>query len=240
MKKTRILSGVCASAMMLSMAASAFAADTATDKTLAIKGTTNLPTINVVMPTAPAIILNPYKLKVVIDKTTTIDGQIDSPTMFVQNLSNVPLKVELDAYATAGGGVEATLGTASVAAVEDKKQAYVVLMTKVQDDATTAITAPDPLETTTPTDGSVGVAILKAKDDTSKNAVDKLDPDSAAAEGINKLAASTDGKKAAAKGVLALRFGGDVSTEGATWDAKDKIDATLTFKFVPQMVDAAQ
>lgn len=239
MKTTRILSGVCASAMVLSMAATAFAADSPTDKTLKVAGSTSLPTINMVMPTNPSVILNPYKLTVDLGNKTDAgaDAQITSPTMYIQNLSDVAIQVCAKAGVKKSGGVE--IATASTASETDasKKSVYVGMVSQIIADTKTPITfdATLPTASAAPTDGGNGFFVLPetaAWADGLGDAADATSP-VAATEGVNKLAAAEKGKLAAADGVFAFRFTGDTNPKCTTWDAKDKIDAEVVFKFVP-------
>lgn len=215
----KITSMFLALVMALALAIPAYA-----EETLQVEGTIQLPTVNVVLPTAASMILNPYELEVKLNKNdaTGVTDQIISPVMMVKNLSNIGIQVGVTAQGTLGRG-EATFKS-TTAAASTNKEVFVYAMFQIGDDTMTDadFTAP-----TTPADGD-RIVVLS---DTAKP-VTKLAPtDTAVKSGgdLNVLAA-TSGKTPAANGVLGFKFFGDAS-KTAAWTDKDTVGATLVFTF---------
>lgn len=210
--------------MCLSLAATAFAADV-TDATkganLTVKGSTTVPTIKIEVPTAAAVVLNPYAMKLNSDLSGAVDSgsseqsKVISPVYDIKNKSNIDIKVGVTATGTATG-VE--FAKASAADVTGKKQAFVQLVMKgvASDDAATATLDP---ENDTVLVLSATAAALKAENQ------------------ITLVAG--DGENAAATGNsdMVFQFQGDTSKNPTTpWTNKDVVNATLAFTFAPQDV----
>lgn len=214
--------------MCLSLAVSAFAADV-TDATkganVKVSGVTTVPTIKIEVPTAAAVVLNPYAMKLksdlsgVIDTSGTNQEKVISPVYAVINKSNIDIKVGVTATGTATG---VTFAKASVAAVANKdKQAFVKLVMKgaSKTDATTGLAS----NTFANTDPSLVLSTTAAS----------LKAD----QQVTMVAG--DGTDAAATGNAAMvfQFQGDTSATPTTpWTNKDVVGATLAFTFAPQDV----
>lgn len=235
----KIVSMFLALVMALALAAPAFASSGKVDVTGAI----NLPTINVVLPTAASLTLNPYGLNVKLDKTDTegVTDTVISPTMFVKNLSNIGLQVKATVAGTVGKGSTAKFLTAAPTASDTDKGAWVYVMFKIQDDATTAIDKPAAASTPTPgtTHGTALVDVVADGDDPAEVKGYELDAiASTTAATINQLAPTADTKNPAEGGVLAFRFFGDAVASPkddagnlVPWTDKDTLSASIAFTF---------
>lgn len=219
MKFRRLKAALLTGVMALSLAVPAFAAVDPLNPTLAVTSTTQLPTINMVMPTAPAIVLNPYKLSVKLDKLTSTD-QIVSPVMSVTNLSDVAIKVGVGVSVKLGG---AAALNATTAVAETDAKVNLSLNGEVATAAGADLTA------------SKVTKVIASTDPTTP---DDLSADFKAngtsdAKLVNTLAAATAGKvSTTGKGVFNFQFSGDAS-KVASWTAKDTVTPTIVFKFVP-------
>lgn len=236
MKMKKLASLVLAGVMSLSLATSALATtapavtDVSKATTVKVPGTTVLPTIKIVMPSDVKVLLNPYNMKLKADYSGEIDTaatgtqkKVISPVYFIQNQSNIEIKVGVTATGTASTGV--TLESASVASatVDATKKAFVQLVMKAV--AVSAFTAHD----TTP----VTLA------NTDNPLVLGTAPVSLAAGSEIALKAGTGEALSATNTdtcVLAFQFQGDTSKSTSTWTAKDTVGATLAFTFMPQDV----
>ena len=89
MKKT--LSFILALVMIMAIAVPAFAADPVSGGTITSTSTVEVPTIDIGLPTATTITLNPYGLAV--SGGTT--AQVQNAAMFLENKSDVAVKVNL-------------------------------------------------------------------------------------------------------------------------------------------------
>lgn len=220
----KIVSMFLALVMALALAAPAFASSGKVD----VAGAINLPTINVVLPTAATLTLNPYKLNVKLDKTDTTgsEDQIISPLMTVKNLSNIGVQVGANVKGVLGKGSTATFKNASAAAVTAAKEVFVYVKFLIGDPdmAATDITAE-----TTPTTGGMVVILSDTETD-----VATLKPSIAAdtTGNTNILAATSDTKNPADGGVLGFRFFGDAA-KVTDWTDKDTVGATIAFTFTP-------
>ncbi len=223
----KLLSLALACATVLTMSIPAFAAEQA----LEVKGTTNVPTIKMVMPTnAKGLVFNPYGLSVkytpvksgATEKTATT--QIVAPTMFVKNLSTCDVGVKMSVTGTVGGNAKLMSGTA---VAETKNSVCLALEAKIVDDET---------ELTATAIGSIantnaGQLILT----TSKQEVKGFDKATTTFDKSNSLQKSADGTAAAAKcAYLALQFSGDCAkTPTIDWAKSDTVGANIAFTFVP-------
>ena len=106
----KIMSTALASVMALSLAVPAFAADGDLEQNTAITGTTQAPTIKITVPATGTVTVNPYKMEVTVGSDTKTD-QIISATQFIENASDVAVKVSAQVTGTAAGNL--TFATAS-------------------------------------------------------------------------------------------------------------------------------
>lgn len=202
MKSKKFLSLLMAGALTASLSAPAFAA---TDpNAVAVEGTIQLPTINVVLPTTASMILNPYQLNVKLDKNDA-DGSEDgiiSPLMTVKNLSNIGIQVGANVKGVVGKSSGAVFATGTTATSTDKEAfVYAKFLKGNPDMSIDDLSA----ETTAPTSSTGMIVILSA--DADGVDVPDLAPGAAADTTTKKniLAATSDTKNPAEGGVLGFR-----------------------------------
>lgn len=229
MKLKKIMSTVLAGAMTLSMAVTAFAADTDLQQSTEVTGETKTPTISISVPATGKVILNPYKMSV--DVSADQDGsdlktdQIISAVSYIKNKTDVALNVS----ATATGKIESTstvkpvfaTATTQGAKAPTTKSVYMyleVIDAGAGDDADA--TAP----TTAPTDSSwkayaaanTNQILIGAKAVTKTNMVTT----NAVADGASNF--------------IAYRLAGDAaSAPTEAWASTDKVGVTIAFTFQP-------
>lgn len=135
--KKKILSVVLALTMAMGMSISAFAdtvvgnqegaaATAAAGASLSVQSSTNLPVVKVTVPTAAAVVINPFQLAYK-DTETGLDGndQVVSVVKKITSDSNVPVAVNLEDFkATPTSGVTVVAKTAVAAKV---KSAYIYM-----------------------------------------------------------------------------------------------------------------
>lgn len=227
MKFKKIMSTVLAGAMALSLSATAFAAGATTDPlkpTLEITGTTKTPTILIDVPTTGAVVVNPYKMKVLptggTAGTDEVTDQIISATQWVQNKSDVAVK----AAATVTGKVEGNAKLNATTTIPDPSNSkskalttnsvYLVFEALVTDDATTAVA-----------DWKDAKQVVVATKATTAD--------------LATLSAGTGTALGDAKGCLAFHLAGDaVETPTTAWAAADKVNVTVAFTFTPTVETA--
>jgi len=236
MKFKKFASAVMAGVMALSLTAPAFASSGKVDVTGAI----NLPTINVVLPTAASLTLNPYGLNVKLSKTDTegVTDKVISPTMYVKNLSNIGLQVKATVAGTVGKGSTAEFLTSAPTAASTDKGAYVYVLFNIQDDATTELEAPASTPTPGTTHGTALVNVVADGDDPTEVTGYELDATASTTPATINQLAPTAGKEPAEGGVLAIRFFGDAVASPKDhdgnlipWTDKDTLSASIAFTF---------
>lgn len=236
MKCKKILSAALALVMSASLTAPAFASSGKVD----VAGAINLPTINVVLPTAASLTLNPYGLNVKLSKTDTegVTDKVISPTMYVKNLSNIGLQVKATVAGTVGKGSTAQFLTAAPTASTTDKGAYVYVLFNIQDNATEALEAPASAPTPGTTHGTALVNVVETDGDPAEVKGYELDATASTTPATINQLAPTATKDPAAGGVLAFRFFGDAvaspKDEDGTlipWTDKDVLNASIAFTF---------
>lgn len=126
MKMKKMLSAALAGAMALSLSVPAFATETevtmdglAEGATVEVSGTTQTASVKILVPSAGAVILNPYELDYKATETATaVNDQIISATQYVVNESNLPVKVTTKVTGT----IEGADFSATTAAAETTKK----------------------------------------------------------------------------------------------------------------------
>lgn len=232
----KITSMFLALVMALALAVPAFASSGKVD----VAGAINLPTINVVLPTAASLTLNPYGLNVKLDKNDTdgTEATVISPTMYVKNLSNIGLQVKATVAGTVGKGSNAQFLNAKPGTSTTDKGAWIFVMFNIQDDATTAIDRPGSDPTPGTTHGTALVEVVADGADPAEVKGYELDAAASKVTGsINQLA-PTATKEPAEGGVLAFRFFGDAVATPKNdddsinaWTDKDTLSASIAFTF---------
>lgn len=220
MKLKKFVSLALALVMSLALAVPAFASGAAANTALAqsseITGTTKTPTIKITVPATGAVVVNPYKMEVLPSGGTAgtdeVQDQIVSATQWVENASDVAIKVSAAVSAKVAG--KAKLATASTVTTGSAKpittnSIYLFLEAVVADDETTAVT-----------DWSSATKAVAA----AKGTVTEL---GTLAKGTGTAADTTGG-------YLAYHLSGDaVEAPAVAWAAEDKVDVTIAFTFVP-------
>lgn len=221
----KIMSTVLGSTLALSMAATAFAANTDLEQSTEITGTTQTPTISISVPSTGDVILNPYKMSVDVsedqDGSALVTNQIISAPAYIKNKTDVALSISATVTGkVAGEAVFATASTQSGKAVTTKS-AFVyleVIDAGAGDDADAA----EP--TTALTDAS-----WKAYDAKAANQI------LLAAKAVNKANMLTVPAVAdSSSSFIAYRLAGDAaSSPTKAWTSADTVSATIAFTFTP-------
>lgn len=231
----KVLSVVLAISMVLALAIPAFASSTEAeaDEKTGVYGAklekdteVEAPIIKVMVPAAADITVNPYKMEV--DVSAAQDGsdkkqdQIINPVQYIENQSNVGIKVSASLTATPASGSKAVLATTSTQGKTSPttKSVFLFLETEVVDSATSE-----------PADDNWGTYDAK-KTPNKVVAAAKA----AAAKEVGTLAAGTGTAAASAGGFLAFRVCGDAaSAPTVAWDSADVMSTSIAFTFDPVM-----
>ena len=223
MKLKKLASLLMVAAMIVALAVPAFGA-TATEKavssatnSLTITATTNTPAIKMMVPSAVAVVINPYGLNYSYtpagaSAATTSDYKIISDVGAVKNLTQAPVKVQVKVAGTiAGGGAFAT----DYATAEDAtdKKVFMFIDTYASGSDVSAINWA-PYNDMSKSEGSAYVI------GTTEVTVPAV-----------ILKASTDGTNAV--DVFAFKLNGTTSGNLATgsWSTSDKITVKMNFTF---------
>lgn len=229
----KITSMFLALVMALSLTVPAFASS----GTVKVEGSIQLPTINVTLPTTASMIMNPYSMDVKLNPkdTTTVNDQIVSPVMEVTNLSNIDMQVGIQIAGAKGKG-DAKFAAAAPTAGATDKEAFIYAVFQI---GAAGMTISDPGNVTA---DAANVAVLEepasgATTATPKDVTNFETVAGTVADSNNTLAATvlnttTNKQEAAPTGVLGFKFFGTTS-DVTTWNDKDTLGATLTFKFTP-------
>lgn len=225
----KVASALLATTMMLGAAVPAFATDlttadalTSADNALEVSGSLTAPTIKVVLPTAGSMVMNPYQLKVQFTgdgETSNQDHteQVLYKSQFIQNQSNVPMKVSVTVTGKLGADADKiTFASAAFKGNETTKSVYLFLQQKVADAA-----APDAhtidwedAKYNKATDVLIGTKAVKLENFATLDA-----------------ATMTSGAVTSCS-ALAYRLNGSLTTAPSTaWTADDKIDVTIAYSF---------
>jgi len=178
MKCKKLLSLILALAMVLSLAVPAFADNTATATTqnVAITGSTTSGAVNITVPAAGAVMLNPYQLKVTVSGVSSYH-QIYSAPVACKNKSTFALSVDAVVVGTPTTGV--SLVGAAPALTVTEKQVFLYAEFGVNESGTVQPTwqttynaknANQVLAAATPGTTKAGVASLPATDGTDSGA----------------------------------------------------------------------
>lgn len=183
-------------------------ADLEAGNDMTITGTTNVPTISVIVPNTGSVVCNPYKLSVTV-KGTAYTDQIISAPQFIQNGSDVPLKVNIKGKATPSDTANISMATKAPTDKITDKQIYLFVNTK---DCGTSAAKPASVEF----------------DAFNKATSLVLGTADATLNGVNLPA-----KDATGNAFLAFRLEGAMTPAPATaWATSDTVEVALTFSFV--------
>ena len=218
----KIMSTALAGVMALSLAVPAFAAantDTSLEQNTAITGTTQAPTIKITVPATGTVTVNPYKMEVTVGGSGVTD-QIISATQFIENASDVAVKVSAQVTGTAAGNLAfATASTQTKAVTTNSVFMYFEMV--ASDDGST-----EPTWATAYDSKSATQILISTK------ATKKAD--------MLTLAAGTGTAAASTGGYAAFHLAGDAaSTPTTAWAAADKADVAIAFTFTPTATSTA-
>ena len=224
MFKKKLASMVLASAMVLSMNAVAFAADTtiqtpnsdtgAYSSDVTIDSEVKTPTIRITVPGSTKVAINPYKMSYSLGESKTSTDVLANPIQYIKNESDVAVSVSATTSAKPTDGGNAVIAAAALKGTETTKSVFAYLELKEAANNTDAVTFLDKYDAKEPTQ-----LVFGTKATTKANML--------------KLAAGNTAATYAAFKVL-----GDVAaTPSKAWTDADKIDLSLTFNFVPSVTE---
>ena len=200
----KVLCLVLAMVMLMALAVPAFADD---ENEVEVGSTVNVPTIDVTLPTAEAITLNPYGLEVGTGKDT---AQIQQDAMFLENKSDVAVKVNL-----AVTGVLPETNT--------DKVAFATATTVPASGKSAATTKSIFLYVDVQEVASATAAAIATYDSKSTTQI------VVAAKEVKKDVAVLD-KTGGAKAFAQIRIGGDmIAAPSVAWTANDAVKVKLVF-----------
>ena len=138
----KIMSTALAGVMALSLAVPAFAAanaETALEQNTAITGTTQAPTIKITVPATGTVTVHPYKMAVSVGGSDVTD-QIISATQFIENASDVAVKVSAQVTGTAAANLAfATASTQTKAVTTNSVFMYFEMVASDEDRKSTRL-----------------------------------------------------------------------------------------------------
>ena len=223
MKFKKLVSTALAGAMALSLSVPAFASgntDTSLSQSTDITGSTQAPTIKITVPAAGTVTVNPYKMAVSVGGSDVTD-QIISATQFIENASDVALKVSAEMTGTAAGNLAFATASTQGSRAPTTNSVFMYFEMVASDDGSTEPTW------ATAYDSKATTQIL-----VSTKATKKAD--------MLTLAAGTGTAAASAGGYAAFHLAGDAaSTPTTAWAAADKADVAIAFTFTPTATPTA-
>lgn len=220
MKFKKLVSTALAGAMALSLSVPVFAADTDLEQSTNITGTTQAPTIKITVPATGAVTVNPYKMAVSVGGSDVTD-QIISATQYIENASDVALKVSAEVTGTAAGNLAFATASTQGSRAPTTNSVFMYFEMVASDDGSTEPTW------ATAYDSKAATQIL-----VSTKATKKAD--------MLTLAAGTGTAAASAGGYAAFHLAGDAaSTPTTAWAAADKADVAIAFTFTPTATPTA-
>lgn len=223
----KVLSFVLALALVLALAAPAFAGGgstpnvTAPDATTGayganaeITGTTEAPTIKLTIPTTGSVVVNPYKMTVTVDSTDYTD-QVVSAAQFIKNESDVDVAIDVTTTGEVGTGSEAVFATTTVGPTVTTKSVFLYFEIMASTDDSTA-----PTWATAYDSKSASMIPVSAKATTKKDTI--------------KLGAGDTTATYAA-----FHLAGNAATNPAKpWTATDTVNVKLAFTVRPAVATA--
>lgn len=223
MKFKKLVSTALAGAMALSLSVPAFAADGDLQQSTDITGTTQAPTIKITVPATGTVVVNPYKMSVTpAGASTAVTDQIISATQFIENASDVALKVSAEVTGTAAGNLAFATASTQGSRAPTTNSVFMYFEMVASDDGST-----EPTTWATAYDSKATTQIL-----VSTKATKKAD--------MLTLAAGTGTAAASAGGYAAFHLAGDAaSTPTTAWAAADKADVAIAFTFTPTATPTA-
>lgn len=218
MKFKKLISTALAGVMSLSLAATAFATG-ALSQSMDITGTTQAPTIKITVPATGTVTVNPYKMEVTVggDKVT---DQIISATQYIENASNVAVKVSAEVTGTPAGNLTLATATTQGTKAVTTNSVFMYFEMAVVDAGDATPTWATAYDSKSATQILVGSKAAKKAD-------------------MLTLAAGDGSDAASAGGYAAFHLAGDAaSTPTTAWVAADKVDVAIAFTFTPTVTPA--
>ncbi len=133
MKSQRLISGLMAGALAVSMSAPAFAANTDKTQTMVVTATVASPTLDITVPATTTVALNPYGMAAPIGETgsTSTSAYVPTGSMTITNASEVSLDIAMKHKLEVKSGSTLTFKNAALDPDSDKTkmgfmQAYIV------------------------------------------------------------------------------------------------------------------
>ncbi len=247
--KKKLVSFLLASVMLVSSAMTVCAAEAdtledvaglATGSEVTGASTTNVPTINVVVPTEVEIVINPYQITYKDENENESTDQIITPIYEIESLSNVALAVNVSGLTAKGVTAETgiTIATAPVTEKITTKSAFLYLEVANETETAGTYAFADAYSSKSAT--QLVVPNTEVKDAKGNDIA------AASKEAIVTLAAS-DGEKAVKAG---YKFSGNVVANPvavdesgvsslAPWTDSDSIGIAFKFTFTPQVATPA-
>ncbi|MDE6934378.1 MAG: hypothetical protein K2P26_02085, partial [Oscillospiraceae bacterium] len=178
------------------------------------------PTIKITVPATGTVTVNPYKMAVSVSGSDVTD-QIISATQFIENASDVALKVSAEVTGTAAGNLAFATASTQGSRAPTTNSVFMYFEMVASDDGSTEPTW------ATAYDSKAATQIL-----VSTKATKKAD--------MLTLAAGTGTAAASAGGYAAFHLAGDAaSTPTTAWAAADKADVAIAFTFTPTATPTA-
>lgn len=240
--KKRVLSGVLAGALAVSMAVPAFAVDPSIELT----ATYAEPVISVTIPTTGAVVINPYGMPVTItpDGVTEVSitgAQIVTKPLAIVNNGKTDLKVSASVTATTTGDLR--LSTTKPSSSDTTKSAYVYLqMTNSTLDVNNEKGGSDTTDVAGLKTLDVANAVAAWEQRAYSSSTDLLLSGTAAAtkENMLTLKASDAAGDAQVGSVGLFRLAGQVvASPRDAWATADGFKATVAFSFKPDLTTAS-
>ena len=211
MKRKGLLCVVLALALLFSAQSAAAAAEAANERSMIITATTRLPVIEVTVPIAGQVYINPLQLPVDVYGEFETD-QIISDPLTIANESDVALQVDVRVTGAVKSGSDMTLAAAPTNGTGTNKSAFVYFEMKASDPYD-----PYSVEWDEAYDAAKHIPVTPGG--SSKSNVVTLEAMSMYGEVL---------------GGAAFRLTGDaVKTPTNAWTAKDSIDVSIAFTFTP-------
>lgn len=179
-----------------------------------IESSTNMPVINVTVPSSAEVYINPFQLPLEIDNESRREQIVCTPAV-IASASNIPLKVSVTVTGTVKQGSDMTLATSPTGGIGTVKSAFVYFEI-VQSDWDYV------------RNGLWAAAYDPAKHIRIVSGVSQTMTDMLTLEPLNKYGEIAKG------GYAQFRLAGDAVRKPTNeWNEKDGMDVTVAFTFTP-------
>ena len=211
----KLFSAFLAIAMCMALAVPVFAAQTP-NRTMTYTLDLEKPTINVTVPTSATVKLNPYQIKVTLATigATNAQGSILAGRQYLENKSNVPLKMSLVATGAIPTGSNAAFSTSAPEATEKNRKVFMF------------VAVGDPVEAAKPSAAALSNVTYSATD--TKQAIIK-----AGDVKMNDILTIPVPADANVGNYVPIDIGGACATTPTdAWTEADVVDLSLAFTFI--------